>query len=139
MKTTMFLATLMMTLVGMVFSQKDPARSPVEGKGKSPLACNRAALTPEQRKRHFDELGPALRSRRQSVHELADGYEFEYPADANTYQMLTEWISGERVCCPFFDIMMLVAHEGGPIKLQLTGKDGVKRFVEEEGAVWIQR
>ena len=25
-----------------------------------PLACNRAALTDTDRKRHFDELGPAL-------------------------------------------------------------------------------
>lgn len=105
----------------------------------SPFACNRTALTPEQRKRHFDELGPALRSRRQSVHELTDGYEFEYPADAETYQLLTEWIAGERVCCPFFDITMQVEREGGPIKLRLTGRDGVKKFIEAEGVAWIKK
>ena len=108
-------------------------------KKDSPFACNRTALTPEQRKRHFDKLGPALRSRRQSVHELADGYEFVHPADAQTYQLLTEWISGERGCCPFFDIKMQVEREGGPIKLRLTGKDGVKKFIEAEGTAWTKR
>jgi hypothetical protein len=52
---------------------------------------------------------------------------------------LTEWISGERVCCPFFDITMRVEREGGPIKLRLTGKNGVKQFIEAEGTAWIKR
>lgn len=79
--------TIMTILAGTGFSQNS-------SKKDSPLACNRTTLTPEQRKRHFDELGPALRSRRQSVHELADGYEFAYPSDTQTYQLLTEWIGG---------------------------------------------
>ncbi len=41
-----------------------------EEKKASPFACDRAALSPEQRKRHFDELGPALRSLRKGTHEL---------------------------------------------------------------------
>ena len=137
-------ATTMTTiLAGIAFSQASSAgpvaRDISTTKKDSPLACNRTALTPEQRKRHFDELGPALRSQRQAVHELADGYEFEYPADAKTYQLLTEWIAGERVCCPFFDITMQVEREGGPIKLRLTGRDGVKKFIEAEGTAWIKR
>ena len=46
-------------------------------KHESRFACDRAALTPEKRKRHFDELSPALRSLRKSTHELADGH-FEH-------------------------------------------------------------
>ena len=63
-------------------------------KRDSPFACDRAALNPEQRKRHFDELGPALRSLRKSTHELADGFEFEFPADAASYKLLAEWVGG---------------------------------------------
>ena len=132
---TILVTTMMTILAGVAFSQAPTSAI----KKDSPFACNRTALTPEQRKRHFDELGPALRSLRQSVRELADGYEFGYPADTNTYQLLTEWIAGERVCCPFFDITMQVEHEGGPIKLRLTGKDGVKKFIEAEGITWIKK
>lgn len=138
------IVTSMMTILGgIVFSRSSfagfVASAMFATKKDFPFACNRTALTPEERKRHFDELGPALRSRRQSVHELADGYEFEYPADPQTYQLLTDWIAGERVCCPFFDITMQVERGGGPIKLRLTGRDGVKKFIETEGVAWIKR
>ena len=101
-------------------------------KRDSPFACDRAALNPEQRKRHFDELGPALRSLRQSTLELADGFEFEFPADAATYQLLAEWVGGERLCCPFFDIDLRVGREGGPLHLRLTGREGVKQFIKAD-------
>jgi hypothetical protein len=66
----------------------------------SPFACNRAALTAQARKRHFDELSPALRARQKSVRELHDDFEFEFPADAATFQLVLEWVTGERLCCP---------------------------------------
>src|SRR5947207_1499244 len=67
----------------------------------SPFACNALALSPEVRKRHFEELGPALLKLKKSTRELPDGYEFELPADDRTYQLLTEWAFQERLCCPF--------------------------------------
>src|SRR6184192_2387006 len=73
-------------------------------KHESPFACNAFALSPEVRKRHFEEVGPALLKLTKSTRELPDGYEFELPADNKTYQLLTEWAFQERLCCPFFDI-----------------------------------
>ena len=108
-------------------------------KHESPFACDRAALTPEKRKRHFDELGPALRSLRKTTHELADGFEFEFPADAATYQLLAEWVGGERLCCPFFDIDLRVEREGGAFWLRLTGREGVKQFIKVDFAPWFQQ
>jgi len=108
-------------------------------KHESPFACDRAALTPEKRKRHFDELGPALRSLRKSTRELADGFEFEFPADAATYQLLAEWVGGERLCCPFFDIDLRVVREGGAFWLRLTGREGVKQFIKVDFAPWFQQ
>jgi hypothetical protein len=106
----------------------------------SPFACDRAALSAEKRKRHFDELGPALRSLRKTTHELADGFEFEFPADAAVYQLLAEWVGGERLCCPFFDIDLRVEREGGPLWLRLTGREGVKQFIKGDfPAEWFKR
>lgn len=106
---------------------------------ESSFACNRLALTPAQRKRHFDELGPQLRSLRKSFRELPDGYEFEFPSDAHSIQLVTEWAIGERACCPFFDINIRMEREGGSLWLALTGGEGVKQFIQADDAAWIRR
>jgi hypothetical protein len=103
----------------------------------SPFYCNRLALTPQLRKRHFEELGPKLRSLRKSVRELKNGYEFEFPGDSATYQLLTEWAIQERLCCPFFDIGLRLAPEGGPLWLRLSGREGTKEFIKVDGASWV--
>lgn len=113
---------------------KDSARANHD----STIACERAALTQEQRNRHFEELGPALRSLKTGVRELPDGFEFKFPADMKTYQLVAEWAAGERVCCPFFDIDLRSEREGGPLWLRLTGRDGVKQFIQAEGATWLK-
>src|SRR5690348_9581554 len=94
----------------------------------SPVACDIMALDPAARKRHFDVLGPQLRARRQAVHELRDGYEFRLRGDRETVDMVLEWAAGERRCCPFFDIAIRMEREGGPLWLELTGREGVKAF-----------
>jgi hypothetical protein len=98
----------------------------------SPFACNAFALSPEVRKRHFEELGPALLKLTKSTHELPDGYEFKLPADNKTYQLLTEWAFQERLCCPFFDIELRFDRENGPLWLRLSGRPGTKEFIKEE-------
>ena len=98
----------------------------------SPLACNALALSPEVRKRHFEEVGPALLKLKKSTRELLDGYEFELPADKATWQLLTEWAIDERLCCPFFDIELRFDRENGPLWLRLTGRPGAKEFIKME-------
>jgi len=98
----------------------------------SPFACNAFALSPELRKRHFEELGPALLKLKKSTRELSNGYEFELPADNKTYRLLTEWAYQERLCCPFFDIDLRFDRENGPLWLRLTGRPGTKEFIRIE-------
>jgi len=106
---------------------------------KSPFACNRLALTPAERKRHFDELGPMLLALKKRVRELPDGYEFEFPPDSKTFALVAEWSNQERLCCPFFDISMRLEREGGPLWLRLSGRPGTKEFIRVDGAKWIQQ
>jgi hypothetical protein len=102
-----------------------------EAKQESPLACDLSALNPEQRKRK-EELGATLRSLRKGVRELPDGVEFELPSDARAFQAAAEWASLERLCCPFFDFDLRLEREGGPLRLSLTGREGVKQFINAE-------
>ena len=97
------------------------------------------ALTPEARKRHFDELGPALRAIGKNHRELRDGFEFEFPSDAATVQLVSEWAAGEHLCCPFFDIDLRLERESGALWLRLTGREGVKKFIQADFARWLER
>jgi hypothetical protein len=106
---------------------------------ESPFACNRTALTAEQRKRHFDELGPKLRDLATGVRELPDGYEFEFPADSVTYHLIVEWVAGERLCCPFFDIDLRLNREAGPAYLRLSGREGTKEFIRSDFERWFKQ
>jgi len=106
---------------------------------ESPLACNMKALTPAERAKHFDELTPKLISLRKDVRELPDGYEFEFPGDSATYRLITEWAAGERACCPFFDIDVRSEREGGPVRVRVTGRKGVKQFIEAGAAEWVKK
>lgn len=103
----------------------------------SPFACNRSALTAQARKRHFDELSPQLRARKIAIRELRDGFEFEFPSDTPSYQLVSEWVAGERLCCPFFDIDVHIEREGGNLWLRLTGREGVKQFIRADFASWF--
>jgi len=106
---------------------------------ESPFACNRAALTAADRKRHFDELGPALRAAVINVRELPDGYEFEFPADSVTFRRVAEWAAGEHLCCPFFDIELRQQRENGSFWMRLSGRSGVKQFILADFAKWMKK
>jgi hypothetical protein len=75
---------------------------------------------------------------KKSTRELPDGYEFEFPADKTTYQLLTEWIIEERLCCPFFEIDLRLSREDGPLWLRLTGRAGTKEFIKEDAPALVQ-
>jgi hypothetical protein len=132
MKTTwMLVVPGILMLNAIVFSQ------PVSP--EDPFACNRSALTAAERKRHFDELGPALRAVVMNAREIPEGYEFQFPADPATFRLVAEWAAGEHRCCPFFDIDLRQERGKGPLRIRLTGRPGVKQFIETDFAGWIRR
>src|SRR5579864_4475978 len=107
-------------------------------KHQSPFACDRLALDPVARKRHFDEVGPALREARKAVRELPNGYEFQFASDPKTVVLAAEWAARERVCCPFFKIELVMEPEGGAFWVRVTGRKGTKEFIQADGASWIK-
>jgi hypothetical protein len=132
-KIFQFLTAIAIVAPVAIWATSEP--SSVQTEQVSRFACNAFALSPEARKRHFDELGPALLKLKKSTRELPDGYEFELPPDKGTYQLLTEWVFQERLCCPFFDIDMRFDRENGPLWLRLTGRPGTKDFIKGEFAL----
>ena len=98
---------------------------------ESPFACNVAGISAERRPRYM-ALAKKLVSTKQEVRELTDGYAFRFSVDASTIQDLAEFITYERLCCPFFDLEIVVEREGGPAWLRLRGREGVKEFIRIE-------
>ena len=103
-----------------------------EKKTESPVfMCSLTALTPDQRK-HHRELSEQLHKSVREVRELADGYAFRLPGETANVTMAAEWITLERLCCPFFAFQLEVSKEDAPLWLRITGETGVKEFMQLE-------
>lgn len=98
---------------------------------ESPIACVMAALTDEQKRRR-KELEERFGARLEEVRELPDGYAVRLPSDTRMVLDVAEFITYERLCCPFLDFSLMVEREGGPVWLRLRGREGVKEFVRLE-------
>ena len=97
----------------------------------SPLACDMSAIEPARREQHLatgEELFDALTE----ILELPDGYAFRLPNERQTLLKAVEFISLEKLCCPFLGFVIEVEPEGGSVWLRLTGREGVKAFIREE-------
>jgi hypothetical protein len=97
-KIIQFITAIAVVAPVAVWATSEPHRKP-STRRLSP--ANAFVLSPEARKRHFEEVGPALLKLKKSTRELPDGYEFEFPTDRATWQLMTEWVIDERLCCPF--------------------------------------
>lgn len=98
---------------------------------ESPLACDMSAIEPDRREQHIATGREVLRAVTEIL-ELPDGYAFRLSGERETLVKTVEFISLERLCCPFLGFVIEVEPEGGPVWLRLTGREGVKAFIREE-------
>lgn len=103
-------------------------RRPVQ---ESPFACNMTAFTPAERKEHIAAIGQVFGAV-EEIQELSDGYAFRLPNEAAMLLQLADFIAKERLCCPFFGFSLDLEPEGGALWLSLTGREGVKPFIQAE-------
>jgi hypothetical protein len=96
-----------------------------------PLACDMTALSAAQRERQ-QVLMKQFHTSIQETVGLGDGYAFHLQADAETILRAAEFITIERLCCPFLTFELEVGPAGSPVWLRLTGRAGVKQFIEAE-------
>ena len=98
---------------------------------QSPLACDMTAIPLSKRETHL-KTSTSLFSDIKEIRELPDGYEFRLEDDASVLWKAAEFISLEKLCCPFLAFRLELEAEGGPIRLSLRGREGVKAFIREE-------
>ena len=97
----------------------------------NPLACNMGVFTPEQRESHI-QMTTNLIQAVQNIREVENGYEFSFPNEAKFISGIAEFISNERLCCPFLEFTLIVKSKQGPVSLLLTGPLGTQEFLRAE-------
>lgn len=95
------------------------------------------ALSNEQRARHY-ELTALLQSSLRAIHELPNGYDFEFAWSLDTYGAVAELTALEHACCPFFDIGIRIEAESNKLYWRLTGREGIKTFIRAEFGAWFK-
>ena len=93
--------------------------------------CNAYAFSPAERRR-YNDLARKLFEARAEVCELSDGYAFRLLPEKLSLVELAEFVSMESRCCPFFDFVVELEHNNGPVWLKLRGNEGVKPFISAE-------
>lgn len=127
-KIMKLVSALSLVLVGSTAQDKVEQKKSAQ---ESPLACNILALDAEGRKRH-KVVAEQMRAAVKEVQDLPDGYAFRFTADQATILLVSEFITRERLCCPFLGFELIAEQEDGPLWLRLRGREGVKEFIKAE-------
>jgi hypothetical protein len=64
--------------------------------------------------------------------EISNGYAFKLDSNAVTLAAAGEWISMERLCCPFLTLQLSASGNRPYWLLTLTGPEGVKPLLDAE-------
>ncbi len=93
------------------------------------FACNPAAMDKQQRAR-YSVLTKQLFAVGREVRELPDGYALRCEANSQIIKDVAEFITYERLCCPFLNFEIAV--EGENLSLRLRSAEGIKKFLKAE-------
>jgi len=93
-----------------------------------PIACDLHKLTGAERSRE-QSLLTEIRDAALELRDLPMGYALRFSGDSATVLKLAEFITLERVCCPFLSFELRCESERGSVWLNLTGREGVKQFL----------
>jgi len=92
---------------------------------KLPIACTLTSAALQERRRTVLQK---VRSAVVETVELENGYAYSIPGE--WFEEVAKLIDLERQCCPFLTFTMTVAGNNGPIRLELTGPEGTKEFLQ---------
>ena len=98
------------------------------GQSTDSLVCTLDALDEEQLGRHR-ALWQQLKASAVDNRELPDGYAFGFAMDDALFVKAAEFVTLERLCCPFFRFSLELEPEEASFWLKLTGGEEVKAFL----------
>lgn len=94
------------------------------------LACNPGSIHPDDRVR-YRGLMNRLRVSIGGRTELPFGYVYSITTESISLLELADWVTLERLCCPFLNFLIDV-DAAGDVHLTVRGPKGVKEVLQEE-------
>ena len=97
----------------------------------APLICNMDVFTPAERESHIQTATHLFRTV-QHVQDVERGYEFIFSTESAPLSKLAEFISKEKLCCPFLEFTLKIFPNYENTSLFLMGPEGTREFLREE-------
>jgi hypothetical protein len=94
-----------------------------------PVACNLVAIGDEELPRHR-AVAASLFGAVVARQEHPDGYSFRLPPTTDMLLLAAEFISRERLCCPFYRFTLELEPGGSALWLRLSGEEGAKAVLQ---------
>jgi len=95
------------------------------------IACNLKTIGSKERPRYYD-LRKRLRAAVRNRKVLPDGYAYQLEQKAIALPEVAEWMSMERLCCPFLKLELSATGQQTDWLLTITGPEGVKPLLQTE-------
>src|SRR6187401_590148 len=95
-----------------------------------PIACVPHAIPADRREQHFAQARRLFKETAMSRTSLKEGYAFVFPV--NALISLAEFVSNERLCCPFMRFEMEVQPAADILALRMTGPPGTREVLDAE-------
>jgi len=95
-----------------------------------PIACDLSALDSETFDKH-KQVSETVLSSVTEIREQPEGYAFRLRTETEMIRQAATFVARERQCCPFFDFTLEVKRDEGPVWLSISGREGVKQYVED--------
>ncbi|HMG19343.1 MAG TPA: hypothetical protein VK573_11505 [Gemmatimonadales bacterium] len=94
-----------------------------------PFACDLSAIPAAERGTH-QQVTRRMVSGAIAIRESGDGLVLTFAADE--HETVTQFVSRERLCCPFLTFVVAAAPEAQQVELLISGPRGAKEFIRAE-------
>lgn len=94
-----------------------------------PFACDLTAIPAAERGAH-QQVTRHLVSAAKAIRELGEGFVLEFSGDE--HETVLQFVSRERLCCPFLEFVVVAAPERRRVELHMSGPTGAQEFIRAE-------
>jgi len=66
------------------------------------------------------------------VAEIENGYKLQFSSEGEDMLLIMDWLDIERRCNSFLRFQLSIESNQGPIRLEISGPSGTKKFLDDE-------
>ena len=95
------------------------------------IACDLSVFGSKETAMQHGKNSESVLKNNEGVEELSEGYAFHYAYSPELFTTLSQWITMENKCCPFFTFALRLIPDGarGGIWLEIGGSKEIKEFM----------